>query len=1236
MERTPPNLQEGPRDPPAPFPTRPEILLEWLYPINLRSLLNRVKDLYLDGYLSEAQRYLEEYTAQIDAYKERTAWTLLTAAERLEMQQMNDEMQILLHRIRSNLDYFGNPAGWVPMLSFEVNRTIFDNEIDRAIEVLYLSYWLRERAVTIQDKVDALSKAREKVKAEIEDAKTRFQTAVELIPSLQIEAGRISSQVYNTQLELTQLEHVLQEQAEENLEEPWWKTGLKIAGKICSVIPVGQPVLGAIGGGMDLVANFDPNEPWSSITGAADIAGTFAISNFDNASKELKKKIDQVETRAAAEQKALESAESLKDWTGAVSGGLKGIKDILGKTQAPQSAVEAELQKLKAQSREFKEMSGKLSDLMNRKMEFSQQLAAAMQDVASLSNLVTSDLLALDGMNRDISAGDNVLDDRALMYLNEMERRAKERLLKYHYFMAKAYEYRMLRRYEGNLNLDDLMEEFIAIGEANIGGDEPYVLTAEQFHSLKAIYEEQLSTVAQGIFEEYNSNPPELSAPVRFNLTQDELDRLNSGKPVSLNLMDIGLFLPSEENVRIVDFEVVKIESHLEGGEFSRWANLNLYIEHSGISNIESGGKILKFNHYNSATTNPIVWGTRYDWYDDIADPIKPSAASDSLLRSLLQSDMAQDMQLYSRPSAWANLNFRKEVNSDNGTDVVIDSLRLKLTYDFMRKVSQRSTLEVLVSQDGSTPYFTVDTRDINNRQDGRGAFRRIYPMGQTVAVQAQPRYGRWRFQKWTDRHGYDISGQDPTDPTRLSVFLYDDNVVMAQYVSDDEEVITLSGDVKTSGGTGVEGVTISFGNDQGSTTTDALGHYNKPLPFGWFGTVTPSKEGFSFNPSSRTYIPIVASRENQNFTLIPTGTTSLSASKQEIDFGDTNTSDTFLVWNKGTGTMGYTITVIEGSTWFSVTPSSGSSSGLSDKQLHTVTVDHTEIPAGETRTGTIEIASYDGQILYVTVAARNNSVFSIMKCTFTPGPGRNRDSFSIYGYLNATADQIRNAATISFRLWSADRLIYGEDLPFDSRKFRGGVYHYNREVTAEHGAVTEFRLDVNQHRFRIRGREVNLSGLDAPIVVDLIIGDFAGSAEAEESIINKGKPLSLEFMSGMADLLRVDRAAVVSKQGFDRLSLEGRIALRDNSVDLETIPIYLIWGSQSFTLPPETSRRRKGDVYTTHSTSDDSTIIAQFDLEKCTFKITIRAETITPKSGRVIFGIALGTFNQMDEFVLP
>ena len=331
--------------------------------------------------------------------------------------------------------------------------------------------------------------------------------------------------------------------------------------------------------------------------------------------------------------------------------------------------------------------------------------------------------------------------------------------------MARAYEYRMLRRYESELNLDDLFDQFISIGEANIGNPEPYVLDADQFHSLKAIYEDKIAVVAQTIFEDYNTNPPELSVPVRFNLTQDELDRLNAGQPLSLNLMDIGLFPTSEENVRIVDFEIASIEAHLEGGNFSRWANLNLYIEHSGISNLMQKGKLLQFRHYNAGTTNPIVWGARYDWWDKIIDPIKPSAASDSLLRSLLESDMAEDMMLYSRPSAWANLAFRKEVNSDNGVDIVIDSLRLKLTYDFMRKASDPVQLEVLVSQNGATPYVIVDRKDMNERQDGRGAFRRVYPRGQTVSLAAQEQYGRWKFAKWTDRYGYDISGQDPTRP---------------------------------------------------------------------------------------------------------------------------------------------------------------------------------------------------------------------------------------------------------------------------------------------------------------------------------------------------------------------------------------------------------------------------------------------------------------------------------------
>jgi hypothetical protein len=39
---------------------------------------------------------------------------------------MHDEMILLLQQIEAGLDYF-EPLAWVPMLSFEVNSTLFRN-----------------------------------------------------------------------------------------------------------------------------------------------------------------------------------------------------------------------------------------------------------------------------------------------------------------------------------------------------------------------------------------------------------------------------------------------------------------------------------------------------------------------------------------------------------------------------------------------------------------------------------------------------------------------------------------------------------------------------------------------------------------------------------------------------------------------------------------------------------------------------------------------------------------------------------------------------------------------------------------------------------------------------------------------------------------------------------------------------------------------------------------------------
>jgi len=80
----------------------------------------------------------------------------------------------------------------------------------------------------------------------------------------------------------------------------------------------------------------------------------------------------------------------------------------------------------------------------------------------------------------------------------------------------------------------------------------------------------------------------------------------------------------------------------------------------------------------------------------------------------------------------------------------------------------------------------------------------------------------------------------------------------------------SISGYVKTSDGKPIKGVTITFSNNGGSTITYSNGYYIKFVPYGWSGTVTPSKQGYTFNPTYRSYSNVTSKQTNQNYTGIP------------------------------------------------------------------------------------------------------------------------------------------------------------------------------------------------------------------------------------------------------------------------------------------------------------------------------------------------------------------------------
>ncbi len=83
-------------------------------------------------------------------------------------------------------------------------------------------------------------------------------------------------------------------------------------------------------------------------------------------------------------------------------------------------------------------------------------------------------------------------------------------------------------------------------------------------------------------------------------------------------------------------------------------------------------------------------------------------------------------------------------------------------------------------------------------------------------------------------------------------------NVTAAQANQDYSAFVTISGNAGTSG------ATITYTG--GSTTADGSGAYSFTVARGWSGTVTPSKTGYTFSPSSKSYTNVSAS-SSQNFT---------------------------------------------------------------------------------------------------------------------------------------------------------------------------------------------------------------------------------------------------------------------------------------------------------------------------------------------------------------------------------
>ena len=116
--------------------------LEIFHPYYISAVIRHATDAFINSYADLALQVCNEYKLLVDEYVIASEWESCGDEEGIELKNELVEIDNMLYRLEQGLDYFGNPAGWVPLLSFEVMLANYDAEIDRAIPTLYMYYWL--------------------------------------------------------------------------------------------------------------------------------------------------------------------------------------------------------------------------------------------------------------------------------------------------------------------------------------------------------------------------------------------------------------------------------------------------------------------------------------------------------------------------------------------------------------------------------------------------------------------------------------------------------------------------------------------------------------------------------------------------------------------------------------------------------------------------------------------------------------------------------------------------------------------------------------------------------------------------------------------------------------------------------------------------------------------------------------------------------------------------------------
>jgi hypothetical protein len=730
----------------TPKPTIIDESNAWLHPLGLQKALEYARDLFLSGDRVGVQDLLCVYEGALALpIPKNSAWDDGSLAHWTASQT---EIAAMLQRLRGHLDYFGNAAGYTPLLSLQGTIKLYAEETRRALCTLLLVGWIdvkerdaKEAAKAIGEAIIALNKDTQQAASQVISSETKISDVTNRIDALEQELNGMSNQleILRNNL-LSKAQSDLQQQAQ-------IKFAIKMAAAVCQVVPVGQPALGTVGSLASVATDFIGDDG----TKAPDTVSK--MGDVLSKARAAAKKANEASKKAGKEKGATPSkdAQSAKDnasaWAQVGDGlgpALSQVSQGLKALQVPQSEVEAELQRLESESEEWNKLVKDIRALNERKVALLGNLVDAFQSLGEGYARISSNAAAVLSMHQLRGREIGKVDPETTEFVRQMGQRSRLTLIWYLYLMVKAYETTVLKPINVDWKLSEVTDKINDLLKPEDGFDAASL--NQQVESLTPLYEKNIDTVRNQLLQDFSFN--ERTITLRLGLSRQQtpvvMDTLNDDAEVVIDPLGYGLILADQELARLSHVTLKMLKFDPDGPQLPETHNVVVSLQPGHTGTIRKAEAL-----YSVYSDLPLGWSWTYLASGEI-HASEPSKGAEDMLNLVLGKGAEQIKQKVSFPPLWSDL-FIKVLYSP----MLPIKQRPRITslyFEFSCDVSSAPDYQRVLNVQslGSTGGAVIEcSPDLAKRGDGFSRMIRIYPQGASIRLSVPSHVGGSAFNAW-------------------------------------------------------------------------------------------------------------------------------------------------------------------------------------------------------------------------------------------------------------------------------------------------------------------------------------------------------------------------------------------------------------------------------------------------------------------------------------------------------